>query len=154
MSPRPPAGDDWVALSGDALPLDAAAAWAVRSDCGAVVTFCGTVRNHSEAGDGVTELDYESWEDQALAAMNQVVAEARVAEPTLGRIAALHRVGRVPLGEPAVVVAVSAPHRGEAFQAARFVIDETKARAPIWKKEIRADGSVWVDGSGVEVGAS
>jgi len=112
--------------------------------CGAVVTFHGTVRDHSSAGLGVTALEYEAWQPQAEAAMAVVVAEARAAEPSLGRIAVIHRVGRVELGQPAVVVAVSAPHRGEAFEAARYLIDETKARAPIWKKEIRADGSVWV----------
>lgn len=153
MSPRPPAGDDWVALSEDPLPASAAAEWAVLPGCGAVVSFTGTVRDHSEAGDGVSELHYEAWADKALVVMSQVIAEARSAEPALGRVAAIHRVGRVGLGEPAVIVAVSAPHRREAFEAARFVIDATKERAPIWKKEIRADGSVWVDGTALEVGA-
>jgi len=147
MSIRPPAGDDWIALAEGELPSQAAGDWAVLPGCGAVVTFQGTVRDHSGGGLDVTALEYEAWESQAEAAMAAVVAEARAAEPSLGRVAVIHRVGRVELGQPAVVVAVSAPHRGEAFQAARYLIDETKARAPIWKKEIRVDGSVWVDES-------
>ena len=146
MSTRPPAGDDWIALAEGELPSQAAGEWVVVPGCGAVVTFHGTVRDHSSAGLGVTALEYEAWQPQAEAAMAIVVAEARANEPSLGRIVVIHRVGRVDLGQPAVVVAVSAPHRGEAFEAARYLIDETKARAPIWKKEIRADGSVWVEG--------
>jgi molybdopterin synthase catalytic subunit len=144
MTARPTAGDDWVALSADPLRLSDVAEWAVTPHCGAVATFAGTVRDHSEAGPGVTHLEYEAWEGEAVSSMAEVVAEARAKWPELGRLAVLHRTGRLDLGETAVVAAASAPHREEAFQAARYLIDETKSRAPIWKKELRADGGAWV----------
>jgi molybdopterin synthase catalytic subunit len=135
--------DDWIALVDGPLPADEAAAWAVQPSCGAVVTFSGTARDHAGDRNDVTELEYEAYEEQAQPRMRAVVAEARRRWPVLGRVALIHRLGRVPLGESAVVVVAAAPHRAEAFDAARFVIDALKATVPIWKRERWAGGDEW-----------
>ncbi len=126
-------------------PIDPGAVVAAVSDprCGAVVLFLGTVRNHSEGIEGVTHLEYEAYGGVVEAKIAEVVAETRVRWP-VERLAAVHRVGELRLGEISVAVAASAPHRGEAFDAGRYLIDELKARAPIWKKEHWPGGSEWV----------
>jgi molybdopterin synthase catalytic subunit len=121
--------------------------WVVRPDCGAVVVFTGTARDHAEGRDGVTLLAYEAYESQVVPALERVVADLRATWPTVGRTVVLHRTGEVALGEAAVVVSVSAPHRDEAFEAARFAIDTVKAVAPIWKKERWAGGDDWGTGA-------
>jgi molybdopterin synthase catalytic subunit len=141
---RPPAsGDDWTAIADVPLPAAEAAAWVVLPRCGGVVVFTGTVRDHAEGRAGVTALAYEAYVEQAEARMRELAAEARHRWPGLGRIALLHRVGELAVTDPAVVVAVSAPHRGEAFDAARWCIDTLKATVPIWKRETWAGGSDW-----------
>jgi molybdopterin synthase catalytic subunit len=139
----PRAGDDWVALSPDPLPVADASAWAVRPDCGATVTFTGTARDHAPGRPGVHRLEYEAYEEQVVPRLEVLVGEVRARWPAVGRVALLHRTGVVDLGEAAVVVAVSAPHRAEAFEAARYAIDELKRTAPIWKREAWADGESW-----------
>ncbi len=139
----PEVGDDWVALSAEPLPVDQASAWVVRPDCGATVTFTGTARDHAPGRSGVHRLEYEAYEQPAIARLRVLITEARTRWPTLGRVALLHRTGVVDLGQPAVVVAVSAPHRGEAFEAARFAIDELKRTVPIWKREVWDGGESW-----------
>lgn len=139
-----PTGDDWVWLSGDTLPVADALLWAVVPSSGAVVTFCGTVRDHSEGHQGVTALEYEAYPRGVDHTLQQIIAETRQRWPETGRVALWHRTGMLPLEELAVVVVVSAPHRGEAFDAGRFCIDSVKARAPIWKREHWPDGSSWV----------
>lgn len=141
--PRPPSGDDWTALVDGRLPVGDAHAWAVRPDCGAVVMFTGTARDHSEGRPDVSELAYEAYEDHAASRMDQVVRELRRRWSTAGRVAILHRVGDVPIGQEAVVVVVSAPHRAEAFEAARFAIDAVKESVPVWKRERWAGGEDW-----------
>jgi molybdopterin synthase catalytic subunit len=144
----PPEHDDWVAVTAEELPLAAASAWAVRPWCGAVVSFAGTSRDHS-GGDGadgrtgVTVLEYEAYDEQVLPRLEAVATELRRRWPAAGRVALLHRVGEVRVGEASVVVVVSAPHREEAFAAARFGIDAIKATVPIWKREVWAGGSAW-----------
>jgi molybdopterin synthase catalytic subunit len=146
----PPSGDDWLALTSDELPIAAAYDWAVRADCGAVVLFSGTARDHAEGRGGVTELQYEAYEEHVVARFARIAAEVRERWPMVGRVALLHRVGALPVGTSSVVVAVSAPHRAEAFEAARFGIDTLKATAPIWKKEIRDTGDdSWAPAGGV-----
>lgn len=138
-----PGDHDWVVLSEQPLPLAEVAAWVVRPDCGASVTFTGTVRDHAESRGGVTALEYEAYAEQAELRMAAIAAEARRRWPGLGRVALLHRSGRLAVEEAAVVVAVSAPHRGEAFDAARFCIDTVKDSVPIWKKETWDGGEAW-----------
>lgn len=138
-----PIGDDWTALVSGPLPLGAAHEWAVRPDCGAVVMFTGTARDHADGRDGVSLLAYEAYESQVVPRLDAVVEEIRRRWPTVGRVALVHRVGEVSIGEAAVVVVVSAPHRAEAFDAARFGIDAVKASVPIWKRERWDGGEDW-----------
>jgi MoaE-MoaD fusion protein len=127
-----------VALREEPLSLDAVTARARDARAGAVVTFQGVTRE-------VDHLDYEAYAEMALEAMRRI-AEAAVAHHGLCAAAVEHRVGTVPLSEPSVIVAVSAPHRGEAFAGGREIIDALKERAPIWKKEVEGGEGRWVDG--------
>lgn len=139
----PETGDDWVALVAGALPVAEVGAWVVRPDCGATVTFTGTARDHAPGRPGVHRLEYEAYEAPAVARMRALIGESRARWPTLGRVAVLHRIGVVALGEAAVVVAVASPHRTEAFEAARFAIDELKRTVPLWKRETWDGGESW-----------
>ncbi len=117
----------------------------VRTDaCGGVVTFAGVVRELSDDGRPVTGLSYEAHEEMAVAEFARIAAEARERFGEC-RIAVVHRTGDLRIGEIAVAVAVACAHRGAAFDACEYVIDELKRRAPIWKKEHYADGghSIW-----------
>ena len=111
---------------------------------GAVVVFDGIVRNHS-GGRATLYLDYEAYEPMALAKMREIGAEIRGKFP-IHRIAMLHRLGRLEIGETSVFIAISSPHRRAAFDACRFAIDTLKRTVPIWKKEYFADGAVWAEG--------
>jgi molybdopterin synthase catalytic subunit len=124
-----------VAIREDALSLDGLAERVRDPRAGAVVTFSGVTRD-------VGWLDYEAYAEMALEQMQDIVAAA-IDRHELCAAAAEHRIGRVPLGEPSVIVAASAAHRGEAFAGAREIIDEIKARAPIWK----AEEGEWVAGA-------
>jgi len=124
-----------VEVSGTPLAVSALYEWAVAPECGAVVLFSGTVRDHAHGRSGVTSLTYEAYRDVAIHKMQDVVDEARRRFPTIGHVALVHRVGELELTESAVVVVVSAPHRPEAFAAARYCIDAVKQSVPIWKKE-------------------
>ena len=129
-------------------PLDPAAAIQEvgRSAAGAIACFVGTVRDHSDGREGVTHLEYEALEERVEDVIRVIVEEAASKWPILAAVVE-HRVGRVGLGEPAVVVAVSTAHRDDAFGAARYLIDELKARAPLWKKEHWPGGAEWVEGA-------
>ena len=139
----PTSGDVWLGLSGEPLPVTAAADWVVRPDCGAVVLFSGTARDHAPGRPGVEQLEYEAYEEQVEPRLRVIVDEMRARWPSVGRVVLVHRVGVVPVTESAVVVAVSAPHRDEAFLAARFGIDAIKASVPIWKHETWDGGESW-----------
>jgi molybdopterin synthase catalytic subunit len=143
MQQPPPSGDEWLGLSSDLLPVGTATDWVVRADCGAVVVFSGTARDHAPGRPGVEVLEYEAYDEQVEPRLRAIADEVRLRWPTVGRIAMLHRTGVVPVGESAVVIAVSAPHRDEAFVAARFCIDAVKAGVPIWKHERWAGGEDW-----------
>ena len=114
-----------------------------RKDCGAVVTFLGTVRDLTN--DRVTvALDYEAYPAMAEKKMAEIERETRTRWP-IGEMAMVHRLGHLDVGEVSVAVAVSCPHRAEAFEACRFAIDRLKELVPVWKKENWADGSTeWV----------
>jgi molybdopterin synthase catalytic subunit len=117
-----------------------------RADAGAVVLFLGTARDHAEGKTGITHLDYEAYRETVEAKIQQVVEEALGKWPVLSAVVE-HRVGRVEVGQPSVAVAVSAAHREDAFEAARYLIDQLKERAPIWKKEHWPGGAEWVLGA-------
>jgi molybdopterin synthase catalytic subunit len=132
-----------VGVTADTLPIDAAAAFVVRPDCGASVVFTGLVRDHSEGRPGVTSLAYEAFEEEVTPRLAAIAVAARARWTTVGRLVLLHRTGLLEVGEVSVVVAASAPHRDEAFDAARFCIDTLKATAPIWKREAWEGGEDW-----------
>jgi molybdopterin synthase catalytic subunit len=138
----PRTDDDWVGLTAEPIPVGRAVAWAERVHCGAVVLFTGTVRDHAEGRPGVSELEYEAYEEEVVPRLSAIAEEAR-RRWGLGRVAILHRVGTLSVGETSVLIAVSAPHRAEAFDAARFCIDTLKATVPIWKRETWEGGSDW-----------
>ena len=125
-------------LTPQALSLDRLVARVRHPGAGAVVTFQGVTRS-------IDELRYEAYVEMAEPRIAAIVAEA-IDRHGLCAAAAEHRVGTVPLSEPSVAVAVSAPHRGEAFAAAREIIDRIKAEAPIWKKEVEGGEERWVEG--------
>ena len=135
--------DDWVGVTADTLPVGAVAAFVDRPDCGASVVFTGVVRDHSEGRPAVSSLEYEAYEEEVTPRLAAIAAEARTRWPSLGRLALLHRTGLLGVGEASVLVAASAPHRAEAFDAARFCIDTLKATAPIWKREAWDGGDDW-----------
>jgi molybdopterin synthase catalytic subunit len=139
----PAQGDDWVALSDHPLPVALASSWVVVPRSGATVVFTGTARDHAAGRPNVHRLEYEAYEGPALRRLTEVIASARAQWPAVARMAVLHRTGVVELGDAAVVVAVSSPHRPDAFEAARFAIDELKRTAPIWKRESWEGGESW-----------
>ena len=125
-------------------PIDVAAleAAVARPGHGAVVTFVGRARDTADDGRGVLELEYEAYPEMAIAVLSEIAVAGRVA---LGRQRwrVAHRIGMVPIGEAAVAIVTAAPHRAEAYEANRFVIEAIKERLPIWKRERFADGSEW-----------
>ena len=108
---------------------------------GAVVTFIGRARDRSDDGREVIELEYEVYPGMATSVLAEIAAEAEARWPVA--VAVAHRHGVVPLGEAAVAIVTAAPHRAEAYEANRFVIEAIKERLPIWKRERFADGSEW-----------
>lgn len=116
-----------------------------RDDCGAVVVFLGTTRDH-HAGRRVVELAYEAYPRMAEPALERLEREA-LARYDIATCAIVHRLGVVPVREASVAVVVQAEHRGAAFEAAQWVMDELKRTVPIWKRERFADGDgAWVEG--------
>jgi molybdopterin synthase catalytic subunit len=110
---------------------------------GAVCLFLGVVRNENQ-GRRVLALEYEAYEEMALPLLEEIAAETRRLHP-LTEIRLVHRLGRLAVGEVSVLVAVSSPHRKQAFAACRHAIDALKARVPIWKKELYEDCARWLD---------
>ena len=139
----PLTGDDWVELTASPLPTEDALAWVTVPACGASVLFSGTVRDHADGRPGVSELDYEAYPEQVVPRLARIAAEARRRWPALGRVALIHRTGVLAVGDCSVLVVVSAPHRGDAFDAARWAIDAIKSTVPIWKRETWEGGSAW-----------
>jgi molybdopterin synthase catalytic subunit len=139
-----PTCESRIELTRDALDFAALTEWARSNRAGAVVLFLGTVREMT--GDKRTlALDYEAYPDMARAKMQGIADQAAMKWPVI-RLAISHRLGHLELGDVSVAVAVSAPHRGDAFEAGRFLIDTLKQVVPIWKQENWADGSKeWVD---------
>jgi len=125
-------------------PIDVGRVAAAVGDpeAGAVATFVGTTRRTNE-GRSVTKLEYEAHVTMARQEMRRLAARARRRWP-IRKVAMVHRIGVVPLGEASVAIAVSAPHRGEAFEACHWLIDRLKEIVPIWKKEHYRGGTVWI----------
>ena len=112
-------------------------------DTGGIVSFIGAVRNHAR-GHEIKYLEYEAYAEMAEREMEKIAEEAGKRWPGT-RVAIAHRVGRLEIGDAAVVVVAASAHRGEAFEACRFAIDTLKVQVPIWKREVATDGAYWVD---------
>ncbi len=134
----------YFALTRQSIDTRAVIARLLTGSEGAVITFEGTVRNNTK-GRATLCLDYEGYESMALKLMLQIGLEL-AAKYKVERIAMVHRLGRLLIGEASVAIIVAAPHRGPAFDAAREAIDRLKKLVPIWKKEHFKDGEVWVEG--------
>ncbi|HLM93380.1 MAG TPA: molybdenum cofactor biosynthesis protein MoaE [Gaiellaceae bacterium] len=139
----PPVSGGAFRVTEDPLSLDAAVAEVADERAGGIATFTGTVRRQSR-GREVLYLDYEAYAEMAEDVITQLAAELEE-EHDLCAIAIHHRIGRVEIGEPSVVIAVSAPHRQDALAACREAIDRLKETVPLWKKEVYDDGSEWVE---------
>jgi molybdopterin synthase catalytic subunit len=127
--------------------VDDALAAVTDPAAGGTCVFVGTVRDHSGAGDAVTDLTYEAWDELAVARLGEIAATIHE-QWSVCRVALLHATGTLAIGQVSVVVAVSAPHRAEAFEACRFGIEELKRDVPIWKKEAFTTGEAdWVMGA-------
>ncbi len=130
-------------IAAEVLEESAVRARVAGSDAGAVVSFCGVVRDHAR-GRAIKHLEYEAYPEMAEREMQKIADRAAARWPGC-RVAIAHRIGQLEIGDLAVVVAAAAPHRGEAFDACRFAIDTLKQTVPIWKKEVAVDGEYWVD---------
>jgi molybdopterin synthase catalytic subunit len=139
-----PLHDDIYTLVRDPIEMDSLVRHVRAPEDGAIVTFDGFVRNQSH-NRATLYLDYEAYESMALAKMREIGAQLHD-KYRIHRVAIVHRLGRLEIGETSVFIAVSAPHRASAFDACRFAIDTLKRTVPIWKKEYFEDGAVWADG--------
>jgi len=139
--------NDWLEILATPLAIDRAVASVSHPQAGGIAVFLGVTRaeDHPSAKAGLSALDYEAYEELAMKQLAELAARARKRWPIL-RLAVLHRTGRVGIEEPSVVIAVSTPHRKEAFQACEWLIDTLKTDVAIWKKEVWSDGqTTWVD---------
>ena len=136
-------GSERTWLQAEPLSLDALYAEVRSPDRGGLVSFLGVVRNHSR-GSQIDHLEYEAYAPMAELEMRNIAREITERWPEV-RIAMSHRVGRLEVGDPAVMIVAAAPHRAEAFEACRFAIDTLKETVPIWKKEFGEDGATWVE---------
>ena len=127
-----------IKITSDEIYLEEMVQRAKREDSGAIVTFLGTVRD-----DGIQMMEVEAFTEAAAAELELIRSEA-MERFGLKSVQVTHRTGRLAVGESIVAIVCSAPHRGEAFEGCRYIIDELKKRAPIWKKEIGENGERWV----------
>jgi molybdopterin synthase catalytic subunit len=137
-------GDEICQLLRESIPVAQWVAFVKAAEDGAVAAFEGVVRNHSR-GRATLYLEYEAYAPMALGKMREIAVQARE-KFAIHRIAIIHRLGRMEIGETSVLIAVSAAHRAAAFDACRYSIDTLKRTVPIWKKEFFADGSAWAEG--------
>jgi MoaE-MoaD fusion protein len=127
------------------IAIDEVAARVAAPDLGGIVLFAGTVRGVTR-GLVTDHLEYEAYAEMAEPMLAEIAAETRARWPAIAAVSIVHRVGRLEVGDIAVVIAVAAAHRQDTFDACRYVIDRIKEIAPIWKREVGADGAWWVEG--------
>jgi molybdopterin synthase catalytic subunit len=144
QEPKP---SNQVALTNDPLDVGEIARSVVPPNCGAIVTLDGFVRQFTKGRESLY-LVYEAYEPMALKEMEKLAARA-CDEFRIEHVTIVHRLGKLEIGETSVVISVAAPHRRAAFEACEWLIKELKRTVPIWKKEVYADGEVWVEGEGV-----
>jgi molybdopterin converting factor subunit 1 len=135
-------GMDTFEITETPLSLDALAAAIGQDTCGAIASFLGVVRGFAR-GRKVDHLEYDAYPEMAVAKMRQIGDEIRARWP-VDRMAIVHRVGRLGVGEASVAIAVASPHRHEALQACAYAIERLKEIVPIWKKEVWSDGAEWI----------
>ncbi len=134
-------------LTRESIALDSLLAEVASPARGGTCAFLGTVRNGPDEA-GVTVIEYSAYDVMVEAELASITAEVRARWPGTG-VTVRHRLGMIPVGEASIAIVAAAPHRAQAFEACRYVIEEVKRRVPVWKKELRADGTeVWVDPSG------
>jgi molybdopterin synthase catalytic subunit len=133
-----------IQITREPLDRDALVAAVTHPGTGGIVVFEGVVRDNAR-GKQVRYLEYDVYPEMAIKQVRAIVAEA---EQRWGarHVAVAHRVGRLEIGEASVIVVVATPHRAEAFEACRYIIDTLKATVPIWKKEVATSGEEWVEG--------
>lgn len=133
-----------IQITREPLDRDALVTAVTHPGAGGIVVFEGVVRDNAR-GKQVRYLEYDVYPEMAIKQVRAIVAEA---EQRWGarHVAVAHRVGRLEIGEASVIVAVATPHRAEAFEACRYIIDTLKATVPIWKKEVATGGEEWVEG--------
>jgi molybdopterin synthase catalytic subunit len=135
---------DFVEITKDPIEIEAIARRAVPSDCGATVTLDGYVRQFTNDRETLY-LVYEAYESMALKEMRKLIEQAKK-EFEVTNVGIVHRLGKLDIGETSIVISVAAPHRRAAFAACEWLIKELKRTVPIWKKEVYADGEIWVEG--------
>jgi len=133
-----------IQLTREPLDRNALVATISHPSVGGIVIFEGVVRDNAR-GKQVRYLEYDVYEEMAQQQIATIIAEARQRWP-IERVAIAHRFGRLEIGEASVIIAVATPHRGEAFEACRYLIDTLKSTVPIWKKEVATNGEEWVEG--------
>ena len=133
-----------ISITREPLKRDELIAAVSHASVGGIVVFEGVVRDNAR-GKQVRYLEYDVYPEMAVQQIRAIVAEA---EQRWGveRVAVAHRIGRLEIGEASVIIVVAAPHRGEAFDACRYIIDTLKTTVPIWKKEVATNGEEWVEG--------
>ncbi len=137
------APDDLVRVTAEPLAERTLAEAVAEPGAGAIVLFSGVVRDET-GGRRVKYLEYEAHAPMAEAKMREIASQVRARWPSVKKVALVHRVGRLEVGESSVLIAVSSAHRREAFEACHFAIDRLKETVPVWKKEYFEDGEVWV----------
>jgi molybdopterin synthase catalytic subunit len=133
-----------IVLTRDPLDRDALVSALSHPGVGGIVVFEGVVRDNAR-GKQVQYLEYEAYEEMAREQIRGIIDTAKQ-RWGVERVAVAHRFGRLDIGEASVVIAVATPHRGEAFEACRYIIDTLKSTVPIWKKEVATNGEAWVEG--------
>ena len=133
-------------LTHEPLSIDAVFELVADPGAGGVVLFIGTVREQTD-GKSVTALEYESFKPMAEKQIEEIEKQIN-AKWDVRKICVVHRLGRLLVGDKSIIIGVSAPHRREAFEASRYMIEQIKKDVPIWKKEFFEDGEVWVDAAG------
>jgi len=144
-APHDAPSDPCFQITPDPLDLAALHALVLRPEAGAVTHFLGVVRNHN-LGRQVDYLEYDAYPAMATKVMRQIAEEIR-ARWEICAVAMHHRTGKLAIGEASVAIAVSSPHRKDGIEACHYAIDRLKAIVPVWKREVWADGSAWVEGS-------
>lgn len=139
---------DFAELTNDPIDIAGVARRVVPPECGATVTLDGYVRKFTK-GRETLHLFYEAYETMALKEMEKLIERAKL-DFEIAHVGIVHRVGRLEIGQTSVVISVAAPHRKAAFAACEWIIRELKHSVPIWKKEVYADGEVWVEGDSSE----